>query len=613
MRGFDDELSDMCFSLVRPGLFGAAVQRAIAFGVGIEEALFGLGALDETALYSAVARRLGLPFAVSGLRVRRGCNSGLAIRAGYAPLEDGGVYRAAVAPRGRALKRLLTLGSERALAACVVTTPNALSAAARAAESRGIAARAVRTRPREGPGQACDGAARWQGFAAALAAAFGPIMLVDFPSQSGVALRWALWALFATCGALRLSSMIALTRSANVAPERRMRRYPRYTVLVPLRGEAKVVGKLVAAIEALEYPPELLDVKILVERHDVETRSALSKNRLPTHFETFVVPDGFPMTKPRALDAALPYARGEFIVVYDAEDEPDAGQIVEAVATFERRRDLDCLQARLTIDNTADSWLSTLFTVEYAALFDAINPGLAALGAPIALGGTSNHFRTSFLRRIGAWDAWNVTEDAELGLWIARRGGKVGVMSSSTYEEAPAGMAAWFRQRRRWMKGWLQTLVAHTRQPLALWRDLGARKTAMAIGLVAGNVFGPMLGPSFLAVTIHDAIWGRLLSPATTAETLNSAAASVVFVAGTLGLAWPILFGIRRRPVGRLSWRMIAFPLYLALMSAAAWTALVDLLRDPYGWAKTEHGLARSSRRSAPFSARRSPDSADLI
>ena len=60
---------------------------------------------------------------------------------------------------------------------------------------------------------------------------------------------------------------------------------------------------------------------------------------------------------------------------------------------------VSCLQARLAIDNFEDNWLTQAFALEYAALFHVINPGLAALGLPIPLGGTSNHFRIDALGR----------------------------------------------------------------------------------------------------------------------------------------------------------------------------------------------------------------------
>src|SRR5205823_10719065 len=120
-----------------------------------------------------------------------------------------------------------------------------------------------------------------------------------------------------------------------------------------------------------------------------------------------------------------------------------------AASAFAADRRLDCLQARLTIRNSDDSWLAKLFAAEYAVLFDLINPGLCALDLPIALGGTSNHFRVASLVAVGGWDEWELAEDADLGIRLARSGCRVGSLNSDTSEEAPYELVNWFRQRVR--------------------------------------------------------------------------------------------------------------------------------------------------------------------
>ena len=96
----------------------------------------------------------------------------------------------------------------------------------------------------------------------------------------------------------------------------------------------------------------------MVERDDAATLSALESLNLPARYEIVVAPPGRPATKPRALNVALPAARGELVVVYDAEDEPDSDQLRLAAARFAAEPNVDCLQAALTIDNAADSWIS---------------------------------------------------------------------------------------------------------------------------------------------------------------------------------------------------------------------------------------------------------------
>jgi glycosyltransferase XagB len=249
---------------------------------------------------------------------------------------------------------------------------------------------------------------------------------------------------------------------------------PIYTIIAPLRGEARVVDQLLTAIERLNYPAEKLDVIIAAEADDHDTRAAITarKHRIP--ITVIPVPSSKPDTKPKALNVALPFARGTYTVIYDAEDRPERNQLLVALKAFRSAdNDLACVQARLCTD-TQTSLLARYFTAEYAGHFDLLLPKLAALGLPLPLGGSSNHFRTEALRKVGGWDPYNVTEDADLGMRLARFGYRSSTIVSTTYEEAPADCRRWLGQRTRWLKGWMQTWLVHMREPRQLFRDLAA-------------------------------------------------------------------------------------------------------------------------------------------
>ena len=250
--------------------------------------------------------------------------------------------------------------------------------------------------------------------------------------------------------------------------------WPTYAVLVPLHDEADVVPGLLQALSRLQYPHARLAIRLVVEEDDPATRAALANQVLPAHMRVLVVPRGTPQTKPRALAVALDQTPGDFVVVFDAEDLPEPDQLRRAVALFGRvGDDVVCLQARLNTFNPNESWLARQFSVEYSALFDVMLPMLQRLGLPLPLGGTSNHFRRAGLERALGWDPHNVTEDADLGIRLARMGMRVGVLSSTTWEEAPHTFAVWLGQRTRWLKGWMQTYAVHMRRPLTLLREIG--------------------------------------------------------------------------------------------------------------------------------------------
>jgi glycosyltransferase XagB len=277
------------------------------------------------------------------------------------------------------------------------------------------------------------------------------------------------------------------------------------------------------------------------------------------------------------------------LVVYDAED------LRRAAARFAVHRNLDCLQARLAIRNGEDSWLSKLFSVEYAVLFDLINPGLCALELPIALGGTSNHFRVRSLFDAGCWDEWNVAEDADLGIRLARLGYSVGSLDSDTLEEAPHELVNWFWQRVRWQKGWMQTFFVHSREPLTLLRELRPLRAGASVTLILGSVLSALFWPFFAFDTL------RRLVEARGSGSLAWREATDVFVyvlalAGVWAIVIPAVAASRQRRLNVAAKTLALLPAYYILVSAAAWTAVLDLAVRPHHWAKTAHGRARQSK-----------------
>jgi cellulose synthase/poly-beta-1,6-N-acetylglucosamine synthase-like glycosyltransferase len=362
---------------------------------------------------------------------------------------------------------------------------------------------------------------------------------------------------------------------------------PVYTILVPLYREANVLPKLAGALRALDYPPGLLDIKIVVEADDTETVAAAQHLTAP--FEVVPVPPGTPRTKPRACNYALNFARGAFTVIYDAEDEPEPDQLRKAVTAFAARPpEVACLQARLNFYNAGENWLTKLFAIEYALWFDVMLPGLQRMGVPMPLGGTSNHFRTDALRKLGGWDAWNVTEDADLGIRIAQRGGRVEMLDSTTFEEAPTRWAVWKNQRARWMKGYMQTWLVHTRAPLALIGRAGFG------GFVAFHLF---IGGAVLAALATPLLWALFVVSIVLARHQPAAAVSLSsLVTGNILLTALAMAAPVRRGWHTLSPYGLSMMLYWTLIAVAAWRGLKELMLRPWHWDKTEHGLSRWMR-----------------
>lgn len=411
------------------------------------------------------------------------------------------------------------------------------------------------------------------------------IGLAAHPSTTAILAVGAFQAAFLACAIWKLLLVHASNRPLppNPVPED----WPAYTVLAALHDEAAVTPQLIRRLSRLDYPHDRLEGFLVLEAHDTATIVAAYATPRPDWLKILVCPPGMPRTKPRALNIALSRARGDLVTVYDAEDEPDAGQLREAAARFaaDTTGKLACLQAPLRIrtarPGSRSPFLDRQFAVEYAAQFEVTLPGMARLGLPFPLGGTSNHFRVDVLRAIGGWDAHNVTEDADLGFRLWNRGWRLDVISSPTLEAPPGPLEYWLPQRVRWQKGYMQTWGVHTRRPWQLGlRGCVALVMTLGVGLAASAVHA--MAAAWFSAAVLVAIVARI-TPATPLLALG-----VMALGGSAALlcGW---IGSRRAGFDYRVAHMVQSPVYWGLTSLSLAHAVWRLIREPFTWDKTPH------------------------
>ena len=370
--------------------------------------------------------------------------------------------------------------------------------------------------------------------------------------------------------------------------------WPTYTVFCPLYREWQVVPQFVRAISAIDYPADRMQVMLLLEEDDAETIEKIRLQELPENFEVVVVPHSKPKTKPKAMNYGLKFARGEYLVIYDAEDVPDTDQMKKAVLAYEKAPpNTVCIQAKLNFYNPHQNLLTRVFTAEYSLWFDLVLTGLQSIGAPIPLGGTSNHFKTEKLRELHGWDAFNVTEDCDLGLRIASHGYRTAIVDSTTLEEANSNLGNWYRQRSRWIKGYMQTYLVHMRDPGSFIENGRASDLAMVQLTVGGKIVSMFVNPAMWALTIAYFLFrahiGTFVESFFPLPILYIGVVSLVF--GNFLYLYYYMVGCAKH--GQFALMRYAFlvPLYWLAMSAAAWQALYEMAVRPHYWAKTVHGL----------------------
>ncbi len=374
---------------------------------------------------------------------------------------------------------------------------------------------------------------------------------------------------------------------------------PVFTVLVPMYREAGVLPILVSSIRNLDYPLSKLDVKLVLEAGDHETINAAKALGAEDLFEIIRVPDSQPKTKPKACNYALRFARGAYTVVFDAEDIPEPDQLKKVVALFASSPpNVACIQARLNYFNRDDNFLTRMFTLEYSHWFDYLLPGLHRLNIPIPLGGTSNHFRTDVLIDLGAWDPYNVTEDADLGVRLTQAGYRVAVVNSTTFEEANGVLKSWINQRSRWIKGYMQTWLVHMRHPVQLYRKLGFTGFMGFQMFVGFPPFTALINPFLWVSFAVSALFGAQKIAALFPAPVLAMALFDLLIGNAMYVYFNIVAASKRRWYRLVPWGLLA-PFYWVLHSVAAYKALSQLITNPHYWEKTQHGTSAQTREKA--------------
>lgn len=372
---------------------------------------------------------------------------------------------------------------------------------------------------------------------------------------------------------------------------------PVYSILLPLYNEKRItLERLFKSIDALNYPKHKLDIKVLLEEDDLSTIDIVKGLKLKHNYRLIYIPQSTPRTKAKACNYGLNFIRGEYVTLYDAEDSPEPDQLRIALEAFKHGpKNAACYQAHLNFYNKEDNWLTKMFTIEYSYWFDLLLPGLEYTGALIPLGGTSNHFKVKYLEMVNQWDAYNVTEDADLGIRLRRLGFKCGTIDSTTFEEANCQFINWIKQRTRWVKGYIQTYLVHMREPLKLFKTVGFR------GFVSLQLFvGGTILTNFFNLILWFIFGMSLLLPNESVNFLFNP--SVLWIAKLnlyLGSILIILLNIlavfKRRYYSLLPYALTA-PLYWFMMSIATYRSIYQIIFKPSVWEKTEHGISKSLR-----------------
>lgn len=598
--------------LARTGIDRALIIKAygvsVANGTSFTQELVAGSVASEIQLAKAVADELGLKFeqieqpdtiALSYLDTPESIQS---VSRVSVDTVDGLhlVYLAPVVDELESL-RMTIAQSDDMRQRCRITTRSNLISAMRERQSNALAKQAIDTVENVDTRlSARIVASTWQAATVGMLCVLLPLVLwIDWIGTLWV-VHVVLTFFFLGCVCIRL----ACVRAAQRFRERPAikpydpRDLPDYTVLVALHHEAALIPQLTEALSKLRWPRSKLAIRLVCEADDDATLNAIRAHPMPTNFDVILVPVLGPRTKPKALNYGLLMVRSEFVAIYDAEDRPHPEQLLEAWQKFSESDDgLACVQAPLVISNMRENWLSRMFAFEYAALFRGLLPWLSERKMVLPLGGTSNHFRRSCLTQVGCWDPFNMTEDADLGTRLARFGYHAAMITRETLEEAPTLPEVWFRQRTRWLKGWMQTWLVHMRSPARFCHDLGPARfivnQLLMTGVILSALFHPLMIFTLITMVIMISSGGNEGVEEVGLFTLDSFNILTSYLAFH-ALGKTALSGGERKAGPFFIW----IPVYWVMMSFAAWRAVWQLFRAPFLWEKTPHRPVATGKRA---------------
>ncbi|WP_246663243.1 glycosyltransferase family 2 protein [Rhizobium sp. WL3] len=590
-------------------LIAKMAQRAAVNGTSVETELLASGAIDEDAYFAGLARMYGLPFLPE-------IDPALVVdhAHGDTQLAEPRILRLHHADRPPVMAVAANILHMEGLAkrfgrhgnsagSLVVTTPSAIRRAIwKTGESRRVGHAVRGLFDHLQPLSARLVVTGDQGFFAGASLCLISLLLIYVPMLAVMLAHMMLSFFHMAALFLRIAAVSHGRHHPRPQPEVSFESpagaLPVYTVMVALYRETAVVPQLISALDALDWPRSLLDVKLVCEADDHETLEAIRQARPGPHIEVVEVPVMAPRTKPKALTYALAGARGEFLTIYDAEDRPHPQQLREAYHAFRLGpSDLACLQSPLVIDNAGESWISAIFALEYSALFRRLLPALGFYRLPLPLGGTSNHFKTALLKASGGWDPYNVTEDADLGMRLCRMGYSASTLTLPTYEDAPTDFAVWLAQRTRWYKGWLQTWLVLMRHPLRTAREMGPFSFFVFQLLVGGMLVAALSHPGLLVfITLSVLSLMQIPAPQPNVFTTMMLAMDIFNILGS----YAVFFVLGATPMTDrekkgMGWKWAMIPVYWMAVSLAAWKAVLELRLKPFHWNKTPHQPRRSA------------------
>ena len=266
--------------------------------------------------------------------------------------------------------------------------------------------------------------------------------------------------------------MLGFVYSRQAASERARLRssaveLPCVSLLIPAHNEAMVLAHTLAAMAALDYPRDRLEVIVINDASTDRTGEIASEwAERHSYFRLLDLQSSERAGgKSAALNRGLKFCRYETIAVYDADNTPEPSALKDLALQLAIHPDLGAVIGTFRTVNRNRNLLTRMISIEGIGYQWMVQAGRWMLLRVCTLPGTNLLIRRSLLESLGGWDQEALTEDAELSIQIYEAGHKIKyVPYAVTWEQEPERLSTWFRQRSRWVRGNNYVLSKHLKR-----------------------------------------------------------------------------------------------------------------------------------------------------
>ena len=367
-------------------------------------------------------------------------------------------------------------------------------------------------------------------------------------------------------------------QSLRKAPRLKEDKLPTVSIIVPVKNEERVVGRLLNALLSLDYPPEKKEI-IVVDDGSVDRTVEICEKyvkRNPTHVRMLhkSVSNG----KPAALNHALKHAKGDIIVTFDADNVPGSDVLLEAVRYFEDHS-VAGVQGTVCAINADENMLTKFISYEEAVRFEAYIRGKDVLRLFVNLAGTCQFIRRDVLEEVGGWNEESLTEDMEVSVRLMERGYKIRYAPEArSWQEHPAKLRQLLGQRIRWCRGNMEIAWRYGKLVTKLnRRSVDAEVTLAGPYMLAFCLLGYLMTLCTLLFPVQPDPFFTMITQVTSLLTIIP----LFFI----GLA--LVYTTKPRKVANLLWLPFIYA-YWALETFIASYALIQiLLKRSRRWTQT--------------------------